>query len=262
MLPAGATVPLTLQHHVTASRTPAGTPVYFRVARDVVVDGHVVIRAGTLVTGTMLDAASRDTSGRSGSIILGVRSVPGIDGAMVPVEADLARQATIAPGVHTYLERATTIDATVLTGVSIDPERAEPLPAADPMAAYPLPLSVIESDFADSWTDPYRLHIERSGSLKPIWFPATPPAPAAASGAILQAVRLVAIDGTPVPVPIAVVAATSNSFAFDGWSIVQFCSNGDNRLTFLAEAPDGRRFSSDYVVPMEIVKKASRPHQP
>jgi hypothetical protein len=165
MLPAGATVPLTLQHHVTASRTPAGTPVYFRVARDVVVDGHVVIRAGTLVTGTMLDAASRDTSGRSGSIILGVRSVPGIDGAMVPVEADLARQATIAPGVHTYLERATTIDTTVLTGVSIDPERAEPLPAADPMAAYPLPLSVIESDFADSWTDPYRLHIERGGSL-------------------------------------------------------------------------------------------------
>jgi hypothetical protein len=122
------------------------------------------------------------------------------------------------------------------------------------MAAYPLPLSDIESDFADSWTDPYRLHIERSGSLKPIWFPATPPAPAAASGAILQAVRLVAIDGTPVPVPIAVLAATSNSFAFDGWSIVQFCSNGDNRLTFLAEAPDGRRFSSDYVVPMEIVK--------
>ncbi len=260
-LPAGTTVPLTLQHHVTESRTPAGTPVYFRVARDVAVDGHVLIRAGTLVTGTMLDAGSHGASGRPETMSLEVRSVPGIDGVIVPVAADLARQGPVAPGVITYLERAATIDATVVHSISIDPERVEPLAAADPSAAYPLPLSVIEGDFANSWTEPYRLHIERNATLKPIWFPATPPAPVAESGAILKAVRLVAVDGTPVPVPIAVVAATAKSFAFDGWSIVQYCSNGDNRLSFQAVAPDGRRFASDYVVPMEIVGKAATPRQ-
>lgn len=74
-LPAGMQVNLELQHHVNSGYVPAGSPIFFRVANDVVIDGQTLIGKGTLVEGKMQQASVRGRVGKSGSMTLDVRSV-------------------------------------------------------------------------------------------------------------------------------------------------------------------------------------------
>jgi hypothetical protein len=43
-LPAGMSVPLELQHHINSGYVPVGSPIYFRVAKDVRIDGWSILR--------------------------------------------------------------------------------------------------------------------------------------------------------------------------------------------------------------------------
>lgn len=273
-LPAGMRVVLELQHHVTSGYLPTGSPIYFRVAKDVQISGVTLIRQGTLVTGKMEQASSRGMVGHSGSMSLGVRTVKAVDGTDVPVEADLSKQgrsrtgATVAwtlfwgipglvtKGVNPYLERGTTIEADVTTELAIDPA-LEPPPAALAVQPGPsaLPFTVKNFKFLGGTTDKLKFDIERNKDLKTVTFETTLPAEVTDPLATLTAETLVAVDGVPVPYEIRAKSATAKSMTFDGWTIVQFCRDGVTELKFRGLTPSGQILESIYQMHIKVAKK-------
>ncbi len=56
LTPAGTTVPLTFLDPVDTAKAAPGDIVHFKVAADVIVSGHVVIKNGTRLVGSINDA--------------------------------------------------------------------------------------------------------------------------------------------------------------------------------------------------------------
>ncbi|MGH8313649.1 MAG: hypothetical protein ACRETU_00675 [Steroidobacterales bacterium] len=273
-LPAGMRVVLELQHHVTSGYVPTGSPIYFRVAKDVQIGGVTLIRQGTLVTGKMELASSRGMVGHSGSMSLGVRTVKAVDGTEVPVEADLSKQgrsrtgATVAwtlfwgipglvtKGVNPYLERGTNVEADVTTETAIDPAlEPPPAAAAEQSQSTVLPFTVKNFKFLNGTTDKLKFDIERSKDLKTVTFQTTLPAEVTDPLAILSTQGLVAVDGVPVPYEIRAKSATPKSMTFDGWTITQFCRDGVTELKFRGQAPCGQILESVYQMHVKVAKK-------
>lgn len=89
LLPMHQEVSLELAHHVTSAYNAQGSPVFFRVAEDVLAEGQVVLRTGQVVKGTVGATKKGRSFGRSGSIDLSVRSLEAIDGSLVPLDGEL-----------------------------------------------------------------------------------------------------------------------------------------------------------------------------
>jgi hypothetical protein len=273
-LPAGMGVELELQHHVNSSYIPAGAPIYFRVAKDVVINGQVLIRAGTLVTGKMDEAQDRGMVGKSGSMKLGVHTVTAVDGTEIPIDADLSKQgrsragATVAwilfwgpaglvtHGVNPYLERGTSITGSVISEMSVDPSKsaAQTDAAAGAPAAAVIPITIVKEKFA-SGSSPFKFNIEKDKDLKTVSFDVQVPAQLADPESSLKSLELVAIDGVPVPAAVRVKSATSKSVTFDGWSVVQYCRSGVTDLKFRGVSPSGQVVEGDYQLKLIVIKK-------
>src|SRR5215472_12502502 len=56
LTPAGTKVGLTYLDPVDTAKTTPGDKVHFKIAADVIVNGYVVIKSGTLLTGTVSKA--------------------------------------------------------------------------------------------------------------------------------------------------------------------------------------------------------------
>jgi hypothetical protein len=271
-LPAGMGVELELQHHVNSSYIPAGAPIYFRVAKDVVIDGHILIRAGTLVTGKMDEAQDRGMVGKSGSMKLGVHTVKAVDGTDIPIDADLSKQgrnragATVAwilfwgpaglitHGVNPYLERGTSITGSVITEMAVDPSKNSAETDAVATIAAPIPITIVKEKFA-SGSSPFKFNIEKDKDLKTVSFDVQVPDQLADPETSLKSLELVAIDGVPVPAAVHVKSATAKSVTFDGWSIVQYCRSGVTDLKFRGVSPSGQIVEGDYQMRIVVIKK-------
>ncbi len=79
-------IELTLLHHVHSGFSRAGAPVWLRVAEDVVVDDRVVVRAGTIAECRLAASRGAQSLGHGGSLTLDPRSVPAVDGSLIPLE--------------------------------------------------------------------------------------------------------------------------------------------------------------------------------
>lgn len=75
----GTVVALRLDGAVN-SEMKEGTPIQFRVLRDVKVDDIVVIKQGALATGSIAEVKSSGALGSGGKIALNVNSVKAVDG--------------------------------------------------------------------------------------------------------------------------------------------------------------------------------------
>jgi hypothetical protein len=269
-LPAGMSVELELQHHVNSAYVPAGSPIYFRVAKDVKIDDRVLIRVGTLATGKMDQAQKRGMVGHSGSMLLSIRAVPAIDGTAVAVDSDVAKQgrsragATVAwtlfwgvpglitKGVNPYLERGQKILATVVADTVIDPEKATERETLPELGA---PFEIAKYTFDGSGSAELKFDIERDKDLQTVTFTVKAFSGLADAKAVLGGLRLIAVDGTPVPELVAATASTDHSVSFDGWSIVRFCRDGGTELRFRGSTPDGRAIDGMYQMHIKVRKK-------
>ena len=79
-------IELTLLHHVHSGFSRAGAPVWLRVAEDVMVDDRVVVRAGTIAECRLAASRGAQSLGHGGSLTLDPRSVPAVDGSLIPLE--------------------------------------------------------------------------------------------------------------------------------------------------------------------------------
>jgi hypothetical protein len=271
-LPSAAPIELELQHHITSAYVGVGTPIYFRVAHDVVVDGHTLIARGTLVRGQMRAAADRDAMATSGAMSLGIRSVQAVDGKQVRVVADMTRQGRdrdtamalwsafwglpglLTRGKSAHVERGTVVTAQVLNEAMIEPQ-----PAAEAPDAPPAPAALTGSVTGHKYIGPsgpvLKLHVEESDKLGSLKLLVAPPAGFADLGASGGTFELIAVDGVAVPERVLAGKVGPNFAIFDTWSIVRFCRDGVTELRFRARTPAGEAYDATYPLTVRIISK-------
>ena len=268
MLPAGANIPLVLQEHVNSGYTPVGSSVHFRIAQDVVVDGRRLLAAGTLVTGRMEQATNRGRVGRPGMMMLEIRSVPAVDGTAVPVDADFSSQGRsrgaatagwtlfwglpglITRGANPYLIKGDQLQATVLTATAIDPAMPTPTPPAVELG----PAYVVREHRwqGDRVNGEKFIDIERVAKMATVSFKLQLPGTEAEAAAMLGSLRLLRVDGVPVPDETRAMSVVRGAAVFDGWSIARYCGHGASTLLFAGTGTDGLPFHATRVLTVEI----------
>ena len=92
-LPANSAVQVRLNTSVTSASASVGQPVQGDVVNDVVADGHVVIPAGSQVTGSVTAVKPAKHFGGQAMIAVGFSSVTLPDGDTLPVEGRMAAYA-------------------------------------------------------------------------------------------------------------------------------------------------------------------------
>lgn len=270
----GTVIELELQHHVTSAYVPPGTPIYFRVAKDVQVNGRTVIAAGTTAPGRMIDAQSRGMVGKSGSMSLGVKQIQAVDGSWIAVDADLAKQGRsragatigwvvfwglpglITKGVNPYLLRGTLVDAMVQAEFTVNPDAVAATPATAVPA--PLPIVVASHSFDKFKADTFKFDIERDKDLGTVTFVLEPPAGVADAAALMQTAELYAVDGVPLAVPVRPSSTTASTMTFTTWAIAKFCGDAPARFAFRMRTPDGMDYEAQRDVTITVERKEKK----
>ena len=91
-LPSGTPVILRLPVSINSSTVKQGDIVTFEVARNVEVDGKVVISQGAIATGEVASVEKRAMLGAGGKLMVNLRSVKAVDGKEVPIRATLSQE--------------------------------------------------------------------------------------------------------------------------------------------------------------------------
>jgi len=87
-LPARTLVKIALLETVDSANNQIGDPVLYRVAEDVMVDGRIVIPAGTIANGTVAEVTSAGRLGKDGRILLEFNRVTALDGTLIGLKVD------------------------------------------------------------------------------------------------------------------------------------------------------------------------------
>jgi len=270
-LPVGISIPLVLQHHVNSGYTPAGSPVYFRVGRDVVVSNQVLVAKGTIVQGQMQQASERGMVGKAGSMLLGVRMVPAVDGTNVPVDADLSQQGRsragatvgwtifwglpglITKGVNSYLMKGGEMSAVVSSATKVDPAAA--LPAAAPTELGP-EIAISEHRWhGEGKNEDVKIDIERKKKLESVAFRLDLPPLEPNRDAVIESLRLLSADGVDIPETVTAFSASDGTALFDAWSVARYCNDGSTALLFVGKRADGTPFHATRAVHLTFKKK-------
>jgi hypothetical protein len=270
-LPAGTVVKLELQQTITSAYTPADSPIYFRVRDDILADGAVVIRRGTLVTGRMAQSDGRHMMAVSGSMSFGVRFVPAVDGQQIRVIAtqsmagrdrgDALTGWTIfwglgglmTHGVNAYMERGAVMEGQILSDKRIDLERAAAPTEAPPPTQYRV--DITRHRFDASTAKVLALNLEGDRKLGKAAFELRPDAGLGTAGFDSARLQLVSVDGATLPEPVPALDATGPAVRFDAWSILQYCHDGENMLGFRAELASGSSVDATDTVSVKFNRK-------
>jgi hypothetical protein len=91
-LTSGTPVILRLPVSINSSTARQGDTVTFEVARNVEVDGKVVISQGAMATGEVASVEKRAMLGEGGKLMVNLRSVKAVDGQEVLIRATLSQE--------------------------------------------------------------------------------------------------------------------------------------------------------------------------
>jgi hypothetical protein len=91
-LTSGTPVILRLSESINSSTANQGDTVTFEVARNVEVDGKLVISQGAYATGEVASVEKRAMLGEGGKLMVNLRSVKAVDGKEVPIRATLSQE--------------------------------------------------------------------------------------------------------------------------------------------------------------------------
>jgi hypothetical protein len=83
VVPDDTEVDLKLAETISSARAMEGQRIRFTVAKDVAIDGYVVIQAGALAIGTVTKASPKKWAGRSGKLEMSLQNVAAIDGTKI-----------------------------------------------------------------------------------------------------------------------------------------------------------------------------------
>ena len=86
-LPDGTRIPVRTMERLSSATLKDSDPVTFAVVEDVIVDGEVVIKQGTPVRGTIVDAEAKRRMGRAGKLQYTVNETKGVDRSVIRLRA-------------------------------------------------------------------------------------------------------------------------------------------------------------------------------
>jgi hypothetical protein len=86
-LPDGTRISVRVMEQLSSASLKENDPINFAVVEDVVVDGEVVIKQGTPVRGTIVEAAAKRRMGRAGKLLYTVNETKAIDRGTVRLRA-------------------------------------------------------------------------------------------------------------------------------------------------------------------------------
>lgn len=85
VVPDGTEVDLKLAETISSARAMEEQRIRFTVAKDVVINGYVVIPVGALAIGTVTKASPKKWAGRSGKLEMSLQDVTAIDGTKIDI---------------------------------------------------------------------------------------------------------------------------------------------------------------------------------
>jgi hypothetical protein len=88
VVPDGTEVDLKLAETVSSARAMEGQRIRFTVAKDVAINGYVVIQTGALAIGTITKASPKKWAGRSGKLEMSLQNVSAIDGTKIDLSGN------------------------------------------------------------------------------------------------------------------------------------------------------------------------------
>lgn len=91
-LSAGTPVVLRVTQSINSEVARVGDTVNFEVARNVEVDGKVVIRQGTSAMGTIASVEKRGMIGEPGKIMVSIQDVKAVDDTTVPLRGSISEE--------------------------------------------------------------------------------------------------------------------------------------------------------------------------
>jgi hypothetical protein len=262
-LPGGTRFTLELAHHITSGRTPAGSPVFFRVADDVIAGDRVVIRKGTVVEGRMQAIGNRGVVGTSGSINFGVRYVPAVDGQNIRVLATVANQGRsrdgavvgwvimwgifglVTKGVDAYALRGAPLEAEVLSDRDIKSEFA---PQVAPETSFGRTVSFVAARVGKNKIQSMEFSLERATEKQPLALEL----PQDVSPA---SVSLVSVNGISTIKPVAALRIAGGRVEFDAWDVIKYCDHGSNDLRFEIAQADGSIVEGIFSLAVQLKRK-------
>lgn len=256
---------LELAQHITSSQTPAGSPIYFRVVDDVLSQGRVLIRKGTVVEGRMQATSDRRMLGTSGAMNFGVRYVPAVDGQNVRVLASVARDGRdrdgavvgwviwwgvfglMTKGVDAYAMHGARLDAEVLSDRLIVPGE-KPNEAGGPL------LNVVAATghrYAGARNKLVSFSLERAPKAATLAF--------MLPGSLApESATLAAVNGMPPPETPRAVSTAGGAIEFNAWDVIKYCDDGTNKLRLRALLPGNESLDVDYELPVKLERKVPK----
>jgi hypothetical protein len=91
-LPDGTRIAVRTMEELSSATLKDGSQITFSVVEDVVVDGQVVIKQGTPVRGTIVDAQAKRRMGRAGKLQYTVNETKGVDRSTIRLRALMDRK--------------------------------------------------------------------------------------------------------------------------------------------------------------------------
>ena len=91
-LPDGTRIAVRTMEPLSSATVKDGDPVTFSVVEDVIVDGEIVIKQGTPVRGTIVDAQAKRRMGRAGRLQYTVNETKAVDRSAIRLRALQARK--------------------------------------------------------------------------------------------------------------------------------------------------------------------------
>jgi hypothetical protein len=88
VVPDGTEVDLKLAETVSSARAMEGQRIRFTVAKDVAINGYIVIQTGALAIGTITKASPKKWAGRSGKLEMSLQNVTAIDGTKIDLSGN------------------------------------------------------------------------------------------------------------------------------------------------------------------------------
>jgi hypothetical protein len=246
-LPGGTRFTLELAQTITSGRTPAGSPVFFRVASDVTVGREPVIRKGTVVEGRMQAVADRAMVGTSGTINFGVRYVPAVDGQNIRVLASVSNKGRsrdgamlgwvfmwgvfglTTKGVDAYALRGAELEAEVLSDRDVIATPAAPARALEAPARS---VAIAGLRLGKRRIEQLEVSLERASERQTLVFE-LPDVGQVESAALLT------VNGIEPVEPVAATSVGGEQLQFDLWDVVKYCDDGENVLTLRVKQPGG-----------------------
>ena len=88
VIPAGTRIELETVQSISSELIQAGESVDFKVRADVSINGVVVVKAGTLAKGVVINSDHAKGIGKEGNVEIQVKSVPAVDGSFLPLSSN------------------------------------------------------------------------------------------------------------------------------------------------------------------------------